>query len=61
MLSLALSVVAYVVASHFIKRYLDASGIPKGMTRGLFIFVCALAVSYGVAALIEGATRYIAP
>ena len=56
MLTLTLSAVAYFLASYFIRRYLDASGIPKGMTRGLLIFVCALAVSYGVAALFEWAT-----
>ena len=57
MLTLTLSAVAYFVAGHFIRRHLDASGIPKGMTRGLLIFTCALAVAYGVAALLEWATR----
>ena len=56
MLTLTLSAVAYFIAGHFIRRHLDASGIPKGMTRGLLIFTCALAVAYGVAALLEWAT-----
>jgi hypothetical protein len=46
--SLIASTIAFFVASYFIKRYLDASGIPKGMTRNLVIFSLALAVSYAV-------------
>lgn len=57
MLTLTLSTVAYFLASYFIGRYLDAAGIPKGITRGLLIFTCALAVAYGVAALLNLATR----
>ena len=36
MLSLLLSTVAYFVASHYIKRYLDEIGAPKGLTRSVF-------------------------
>lgn len=57
MLTLSLAAVAYFVAGYFIRRFLDASGIPKGMTRGLLIFSCALAVAYGVAAALEWAFR----
>jgi hypothetical protein len=53
MLSLALSTVAFFVASFFIKRYLEDMGIPKGMTRGLVVFVLALAAAYGVAFLVD--------
>jgi hypothetical protein len=53
MLSLVLSTVAYFIASFFIKRHLEGMGIPKGMTRGLVIFVLAAAVAYGVAFLID--------
>ena len=53
MLSLLLSTVAYFVASHFIKRYLDSMDIPKGLTRSMVIFTLALAVAYGVSAIID--------
>ena len=49
MLSLVVSTIAFFVASYFIKRYLDDSGVPKGMTRGLVVFIAALAICYGVA------------
>jgi len=57
MLSLVLSTLAYFVASHFIKRYLDGMDIPKGLTRSAVIFCLALGVAYGVAAIID----WIAP
>jgi len=53
MLSFTLSAIAYFIASYFIKRYLDEMGIPKGTTRALLIFACALGVAYGVAALVS--------
>jgi hypothetical protein len=53
MISLVLSIVAYFAASVFIKRYLENMGIPKDMTRGLVVFVLALAVAYSVAFLID--------
>jgi hypothetical protein len=56
MLSLALSTIAFFVASYFIKRRLDDMGIPKTMTRGFVIFVAAAAVSYGVAFVVDWIT-----
>ena len=53
MLSLVLSTVAYFVASFFLRRYLEDMGIPRSMTRGLVVFVLALAVAYGVAFLVD--------
>ena len=55
MLSLVLSVVAFFVASYFIKRYLDDMGIPKSMTRSLVIFCGAVVISYGVAFIVDWA------
>lgn len=46
--SLAASTVAYFVASHFTKRWLEDNDIPKGMTRGMLVFSVAAAVAYGV-------------
>jgi hypothetical protein len=53
MIGLALSTVAYFVASVFIKRYLEDMGIPRDMTRGLVVFVLAVAVAYSVAFLVD--------
>jgi len=52
-LSFFLSSVAFVVAGWYIRRYLENIGIPKTMLRGFVVFVLALAVAYGVAALVE--------
>ncbi len=49
MLGIALSTVAFFVASYLIKRYLDGIGIPKTIVRGMLVFALALAVAYGVA------------
>jgi hypothetical protein len=52
-LSLIASTIVFFVASYFIKRYLDRIDIPKSMTRSLVIFCLALALSYGVAVLVD--------
>ena len=53
MLSLVLSTFAFVIASYFIKRYLEDMGIPKGVTRGLAVFFLAGVVAYGVAWIVD--------
>jgi VIT1/CCC1 family predicted Fe2+/Mn2+ transporter len=53
MLSIVVSTIAFFVASHFLKRYLDGHDIPKGMTRAVLVFTLALAMSYGVAVIAE--------
>ena len=53
MLSLVLSTIAFVIAAYFAKRYLDDMGMPKGMTRSLWIFCVAAAVSYLVAFIVD--------
>jgi len=55
MLSIVFSVIAFFVASYFLKRYLDGMDIPKGMTRGTLIFSIALVISY----LVSLATDYL--
>jgi len=57
MLSLVISTVAFFIAAYFIKRYLNGMDIPKGMTRSIVVFTLALAISYGVALVVE----WIAP
>lgn len=58
--SLIVSTVAFFVASYFIKRYLNDMGVPKTMTRGLVVFVLALAIAYGVAFVVDRAAALIA-
>ena len=53
MASLIASTIVFFVASYFIKRYLDEIDLPKTMTRGLVIFVLALAVAYVVALAVD--------
>lgn len=53
MLSLVVSTVAYFVASHYIRRYLDDIGAPRGFTRTVSIFCAALMIAYGVAAAVD--------
>ena len=52
MTSIVVSTIAYFVAAYYIKRHLVEMGIPKGMTRGMVIFIGAAAISYGVAYLV---------
>lgn len=53
MLSLVVSTIAFFAASHYIKRWADDNNFPKGMTRSISIFVLALALSYGVALVVD--------
>jgi hypothetical protein len=53
MLRLILSTIAFFVATYFFRRYLDGMDIPKTMTRGIVVFVLALAVAYGISFLVE--------
>jgi hypothetical protein len=53
MLSLVLSTLAFFVAGHFARRFLDDMGMPKGTTRSVSIFCVAAAVSYLVAFIVD--------
>ncbi len=53
MASIVISTVVYFIAAFFIKRRLVEMGIPKGITRGMVIFVLAAAVAYGAAYLVD--------
>jgi hypothetical protein len=51
--SLALSTIAFFVASFYMKRSLDRMEIPKGTARSLSVFAGALAVSYAVGLAVD--------
>lgn len=59
MLGIVLSTIAFFVAAHFIKRYLEGIGIPKTMVRGMVVFVLALAAAYGVAFVVDRAGAFL--
>ena len=45
----------FIIAAWYIRRLLDAHGIPKGMARGLVVFVLAYGVSWGAGELVDWA------
>jgi VIT1/CCC1 family predicted Fe2+/Mn2+ transporter len=46
MLAIVVSTIAFFAAAYFIRGWMNAHDIPKGMTRGITLFTLALAVSY---------------
>jgi hypothetical protein len=59
MTGFVLSTIAFFAASYFIRRYLDEIGVPKTMTRGLVVFILALAIAYGIAFIVDWAAGLI--
>ncbi len=57
--NIIISTIVFVIAAWYIRRYLDEMGIPKGMTRGLLVFVLAYAVSWGSGELVDWAREKI--
>ena len=60
MTSLVVSTIAFFVASHYLRRWADNTEFPKGMSRSIGIFVIAVAISYGVAWLIDAVLAHFA-
>ncbi len=52
-LDLILSTIAFFVAVHYLRHYLDDMGMNKGWTRGILIFLLASILSMGVSAVVE--------
>jgi hypothetical protein len=55
MLNLIISTIVFFIAAWFANRYLDAQGIPKGMTRGVLVLVLASLVSWGAGEIVDWA------
>lgn len=51
--NILISTIVFVIAAWYIRRKLDEHGLPKGMTRGLLVFVLAYMVSWGVGKLVD--------
>jgi hypothetical protein len=60
MLSIVVSTLAYFIAAYFIRRYLDDMGMDKTAGRALIVFVLALGIAYGVAAVVDWAAGLFA-
>jgi hypothetical protein len=55
MLNLIISTIVFFVAAWLANRYLNEQGIPKGMTRGVLVFMIASLVSWGAGAMLDWA------
>jgi len=55
MWNIIVSTIVFIIAAWYIRRLLDAHGIPKGMARGLVVFVLAYGVSWGAGELVDWA------
>lgn len=53
MWNLIISTIIFFIAAWYFHLYLDKQGIPKGMTRGLLVFVLASAVSWGAGEAVD--------
>ena len=53
MTNLIVSTIVFFIAAWLIHRYMDEHGIPKGMTRGLTVFVLASLVSWGSGEIVD--------
>lgn len=53
MWNIIVSTFVFFLALWYFRRLLDEQGIPKGMTRSLFIFVLAYMASWGVGVIVD--------
>lgn len=53
--NILISTSVFVIAAWYIRRWLDEHGLPKGMTRGLLVFVLAYVVSWVSGELVDWA------
>lgn len=51
--NLIISTIVFFIAAWFANRYLDEQGIPKGMTRGVLVFLVASLVSWGAGDVVD--------
>lgn len=51
--NILISTIVFVIAAWRIRRLLDEHGLPKGMTRGLLVFVLAYMLAWGAGKLVD--------
>lgn len=56
MWNMIVSTIVFFIAAWYFHRVLDEQGIPKGMTRGLLVFVLAYIVSWGAGEMVDWMT-----
>jgi hypothetical protein len=59
MLNLVISTIVFFVAAWFVNRYLDEQEIPKGLTRGVLVFLLAFFASWVTGAMVDWAQAKI--
>ena len=53
MWNLIISTFVFLIAAWYIRRYLDESGLPKGLTRSILVFGLAYFVSWGAGETVD--------
>lgn len=53
--NIIISTIVFVIAAWWIRRYLDEQGLPKGITRGLLVFMLAYMFAWGAGKLVDWA------
>ncbi|MDD2699782.1 MAG: hypothetical protein PHH36_00960 [Sideroxydans sp.] len=51
--NIVISTVVFFASAWYFNRWLNEQGLPKGMTRGLAVFVLAYLVSWGAGGLVD--------
>ena len=59
MWNIIISTIVFIIAAWYIRRLLDAYGIPKGIARGLVVFVLAYVVSWVSGEVVDWAQEKI--
>ena len=57
--NIIISTIVFVIAAWYIRQFLESQGIPKGLTRGLLVFVLAYVVSWASGELVDWAREKI--
>jgi hypothetical protein len=55
MWNIIISTLVFVIAAWYLRGFLESQGIPKGMARGLLVFVLAYMVSWASGELVDWA------
>jgi len=51
--NLVISTIVFFVAARYLHRYLEAQGIPKGLSRGMMVFILAYMASWGSGEMVD--------
>jgi hypothetical protein len=53
MLNMIISTIVFFIAAWYVNRYLEQQEMPKGMSRGVLVFMLASLVSWGAGEIVE--------